>query len=107
MVRDKTVRLNAHIALCIAHALGSGNTDQAFFIQRSGKLMKHRLIGLLAASFLAVPGFSQVQKPSNWRVFRAIDGLPSPVCSSVTLGAQGKVVLTHPDIPGITELDGY
>ena len=35
------------------------------------------------------------------------NGLPSPVCSSVTIAPRGKVLVTHPGIPVITELDGY
>ncbi len=69
--------------------------------------MKRGLRVLLAAAWVSFPGICLAEKPFNWRVFRAIDGLPSPICSSVTVGPQGKVVITHPGLPLITEFDGY
>jgi signal transduction histidine kinase len=62
------------------------------------------LLGLL---LLAAADTSWGQKAPNWRGYKAATGLPSPVCSSVTIAPHGKVLVTHPGISNITELDGY
>ncbi|MGO9199498.1 MAG: ATP-binding protein [Limisphaerales bacterium] len=62
---------------------------------------------LVGALLMAAAGTSWGQKASNWRAYKVSNGLPSPVCSSVTIAPRGKVLVTHPGIPVITELDGY
>jgi len=62
---------------------------------------------LLGALLLAVGETSWGQKASNWRAYKVSSGLPSPVCASVTIAPRGKVLVTHPGISNITELDGY
>jgi signal transduction histidine kinase/streptogramin lyase len=62
---------------------------------------------LLGALLLGAAGTSWGQKAPNWRGYKAVNGLPSPVCSSVTIAPRGKVLVTHPGISDITELDGY
>jgi len=69
--------------------------------------MKRGLVIVLAVARIALPALSQPQKPFNCRIFRTVDGLPSVVCSSITLGPQGKILLTHPAISLISEFDGY
>jgi signal transduction histidine kinase len=62
---------------------------------------------LLGALLLAVVETSWGQKAPNWSAYKLGNGLPSPVCSSVTIAPHGKVLVTHPAISKITELDGY
>ncbi len=62
---------------------------------------------LLGALLLAAAETSWGQKAPNWRGYKAANRLPSPVCSSVTMAPRGKVLVTHPGIAVITELDGY
>ncbi len=47
------------------------------------------------------------QKAPNWRSYKVGNGLPSVACGSVTVGPRGKVLVTHPAISMVTELDGY
>jgi len=61
----------------------------------------------LGALLLAAAETSLGQKAPNWRAYKAANGLPSPVCNSVTVSPRGKVLVTHPGISGVTELDGY
>lgn len=70
--------------------------------------VKPLCVAALAASLFAastIPLFAQ--KASHWRSFRMVDGLPEPACSSVTLGARGRILLRHPHQPSISHLDGY
>ena len=69
--------------------------------------MKRGVILLLLSLCWTVPVPSRAAKPVNWRVFRLADGMPSIVCSSVTVDLQGKVLVSHPDISAFTEFDGY
>ena len=65
------------------------------------------LLLLAGAALVALPGTLPAQRAGNWRIYRTTDGLPESACSSVTLGAQGRVVVQHPNAALISELDGY
>src|SRR5689334_15279352 len=60
---------------------------------------------LLSICWFVVPVSSRAAKPVNWRVFRLADGMPSIVCSSVTVDSQGKVLVSHADISAFPELN--
>jgi len=63
---------------------------------------------LLGAALLALAGPCWGQnEASNWRKYKIIDGLPDAVCTSVTVSPHGQVLVTHPNLPGITRLTGY
>lgn len=62
---------------------------------------------LLAAAFVALAPLAWGQRYSDWRVYRASDGLPESGCVSVSLGANGRVFVKHADLDSISELDGY
>jgi signal transduction histidine kinase/ligand-binding sensor domain-containing protein len=47
------------------------------------------------------------QRYSDWRIFRAADGMPESACVSVTVGVNEKVLVKHIDVDSISELDGY
>ncbi len=62
---------------------------------------------LAGALLVALVETSWGQKAPNWRAYKGINGLQSPVCSTVTVAPHGKVLVTHPGISGVSELDGY
>lgn len=62
---------------------------------------------LLAAAFVALAPFARGQRYSDWRIYRAADGLPESACVSVSLGANGRVFVKHVDLDTISQLDGY
>lgn len=43
----------------------------------------------------------------NWRAYKMADGLPESACVSVTVSAQGKVLVRHSNLLLISELDGF
>src|SRR5262245_33458885 len=61
----------------------------------------------LTSLCLLVPIESQAQRSSNWRGYKVADGLAETASRSITMGAQGKILVTHPSVPLITILDGY
>ncbi|MGA2863246.1 MAG: ATP-binding protein [Verrucomicrobiota bacterium] len=65
-------------------------------------------LNVLGALVVALAETSWGQKAPNWRVYRVADGLPSPpACATVTISPHGNVLVTHPGIACVTELDGY
>src|SRR5258706_4996296 len=62
---------------------------------------------LLGAAFVALVQTSLAQRASNWRVYKAADGLPESACVSVTVSPNGKVLVKHLSQPAVSELDGY
>ncbi len=70
-------------------------------------MMAKGLSYLLGLLLLGAAETSWGQKAPNWRSYKVGNGLPSPVCSSVTVGPHSKVLVTHPGISSLTELDGY
>jgi signal transduction histidine kinase/ligand-binding sensor domain-containing protein len=60
-----------------------------------------------AAVFLALaePGWGQ--KASNWRVYKASDGLPESAVSSITIGPHGRAWVKHLNSDSMSWLDGY
>jgi signal transduction histidine kinase len=65
------------------------------------------LLILAVAAWLALAQTSSGQRPSNWRVYKAADGLPQSASISVTVSQAGKVLVKHIDPPSVSELDGY
>jgi signal transduction histidine kinase len=57
--------------------------------------------------FVFLAASATAQTASDWRVFRASDGLPETAISSLTVGPRGLVWLRHPNQPWISRLDGY
>ncbi len=47
------------------------------------------------------------QRSPNCRVYKLADGLPESACAAVTVSPQGRVLVRHPDLPYLSELDGY
>ncbi len=70
-------------------------------------ITRKRCFLLLAAAFIALGPAARAQRYSDWRVYRVSDGLPESACVSVTVGANGKVIVKHLDTDSISELDGY
>src|SRR5215472_1225839 len=62
---------------------------------------------LIAAAFLALTPNVWCQRYSDWRVYRASDGMAESACVSVSVGIDGKVLVKHLDADSISELDGY
>lgn len=62
---------------------------------------------LVAAAFLVFAPMAWGQRYSDWRIFRANDGLAESACVSVTVGANEKVLVKHIDVNSISELNGY
>jgi len=64
-------------------------------------------VSLVASAVLLLVAPALAQKVSNWRVYRAADGMPESACASVTIGSHGRVLVKHVSQPFITHLDGY
>ena len=60
-----------------------------------------------AAAFLALAPNVWSQRYSDWRVYRASDGMAESACVSVSVGINGNVLVKHLDADSISELDGY
>ena len=62
----------------------------------------------LGAVLVALAGSCWGQnEASDWRKYKVLDGLPEAACSSVTFTPHGQVLVTHPNLAGITRLTGY
>jgi signal transduction histidine kinase len=72
-----------------------------------GLMPPNGLLILAGAAWLALAQTSSGQRPSNWRVYKAADGLPQSASISVTVSPAGKVLVKHFDPPSVSELDGY
>lgn len=70
-------------------------------------LKRLSLVAFAVGVVVLSPSIAQAQKASNWRSYRMLDGLAEPACSSVSLGARGRVLVRHPNQPFVSYLDGY
>jgi signal transduction histidine kinase/ligand-binding sensor domain-containing protein len=64
-------------------------------------------IFLQGAAVLMLARISRGQNASDWRIFRDYNGLYQSACVSVSVTLQGEVLIRHPDVAFITEMDGY
>ena len=64
------------------------------------------LLVLLAWGFSS-PMLTSAQRASNWRVYRASDGLVESFTTAVTLSVRGNIWLQHGDAESLSLLDGY
>jgi signal transduction histidine kinase/ligand-binding sensor domain-containing protein len=62
------------------------------------------LLAVVTAS-LALAFSAHAQRGSVWRGYKKGEGLAESTCNSVSIGSNGKVLVTHRS--GISELDGY
>jgi len=94
------VRLRAHPVLLIAH--GARPLDNS-----AKRMILKRWFLLLWVAFpgMAVSGWGQ--SASNWRVYKASDGLAEPITSSVTISARGQIWIKYPYAPYASWLDGF
>ncbi len=70
-------------------------------------MMSKRWILCWGTAFLAATTAGWAQKASNWRVYKAADGLPESHASSITVSSRGTVWVKHLNSPLISSLDGY
>jgi signal transduction histidine kinase len=61
----------------------------------------------LLAAVVALAETSWGQRASNWRVYKAADGLAESACSSVTISPHGKVWVKHFTMDAVSGLNGY
>src|SRR5436190_18511269 len=47
------------------------------------------------------------QRSSNWRIYRASDGLQDSVCIGISESARSGIWIHHPDRSVVSWLDGY
>jgi len=59
------------------------------------------------AAFLTLAPAAFAQRYSDWRVFRAADGMSESSCVSVTVGLNEKVLAKHINTDSISELNGF
>jgi signal transduction histidine kinase/ligand-binding sensor domain-containing protein len=59
------------------------------------------------AAFLTLAPAAFAQRYSDWRIFRAADGMPESPCVSVTVGSNEKVLTKHINSDSISELNGH
>src|ERR1700743_1938948 len=69
-------------------------------------MRKGRLF-LIATAFLTLAPSAWAQRYSEWRTFRASDGMAESSCVSVTVGVNEKVLAKHINAGSISELNGY
>jgi signal transduction histidine kinase/ligand-binding sensor domain-containing protein len=62
---------------------------------------------LCGTAWMALVEMGWSQMPTGWRAYRMGDGFPETVCNSVTIGLNGKILVTHPNPEWVSELDGY
>ena len=62
---------------------------------------------LIAAAFLTLAPMAFAQRYSDWRMYRADDGMPESACVSVTAGLTGNVLARHINSDSISKLDGF
>jgi signal transduction histidine kinase/ligand-binding sensor domain-containing protein len=62
---------------------------------------------LVLAIVLTAAGTSLGQRASNWRVYKAADGMPESASVAVTVGSHGRVWATQWKAAAVTSLDGY
>jgi signal transduction histidine kinase len=67
----------------------------------------NKLFLLFGAGLVALAETSRGQKVSNWRVYRAADGMSESACMSLALGPHGRILVRHLNVASISELDGY
>lgn len=65
------------------------------------------LFPFLALALIALGQGVSAQPANHWRAFKKSDGLPENACVSVTLGANGNVLVRHAKSSAISVLDGY
>jgi signal transduction histidine kinase/ligand-binding sensor domain-containing protein len=56
---------------------------------------------------LIVPSTLFAQRSSNWRIYRASDGLQDSVCIGISEGGRSGIWIHHPDRSVLSWLDGY
>ena len=61
----------------------------------------------IAATCLALAPTAFAQRNSDWRIFRASDGMSENPCVSVTVSQGDKVLTRHVNTDSINELNGY
>ncbi len=59
------------------------------------------------AVFLALAPMAFAQRYSDWRIYRASDGLAESACVSVAVGVNEKILTKHINADSISELTGY
>jgi signal transduction histidine kinase len=70
-------------------------------------MMRKGRFFLVATAFLMLVPAAWGQRYSDWRIYRAADGLAESPCVSVTVGLNDKVLARHINANAISELDGY
>jgi signal transduction histidine kinase/ligand-binding sensor domain-containing protein len=60
-----------------------------------------------ALLLLALPPALFAQRSSNWRVYRASDGMEDSVCTGVSISARSGIWVQHPDRKRVSAMDGY
>ena len=61
----------------------------------------------LTVVFLAAALTASAQRDSEWRVYKAADGLPETFVTAITIGPRGTVWVRMPNVEAIGRLDGY
>lgn len=59
------------------------------------------------AAFLTLAPAALAQRYSDWRIFRAADGMSENPCVSVTVGPSEKIFAKHINTDSISELNGF
>ncbi|HEY1424185.1 MAG TPA: hypothetical protein VGF20_12070, partial [Candidatus Acidoferrum sp.] len=61
----------------------------------------------ITAAFIALAPAAFAQRSSDWRIFRASDGMPESACVSVTASSNDKVLAKHINADSFSELNGF
>ncbi|MCL5098111.1 MAG: ATP-binding protein [Candidatus Omnitrophica bacterium] len=75
--------------------------EQANFLIGAGR------VWCILAAVIALPWCGLAQRSSNWRIYKAADGLSESYSTAVTVSPQGHVWVRHGESDPISWLDGY
>lgn len=84
-----------------AHASSAENVRPQVGLWASGLCL------VIAVGVLGNGWLIRAQKISEWRVYRAADGLTESLTTAVTISPRGNVWVKHGEVDAVSYLDGY
>jgi len=88
---------------CIMRAC-AGNAEN---VRPRARLRAIGLCFLIAVGVLEEGWLIRAQRVSEWRVYRAADGLTESLTTAVTISPRGNVWVKHGEVDAVSYLDGY
>ncbi|MBM3879600.1 MAG: hypothetical protein FJ387_07740 [Verrucomicrobia bacterium] len=84
-------------------------TGSLVCLGRARRARRGRQLARATGWWAALAGvvMAQGQPTSNWRVYRAMDGLRESLTTAITVSPRGNVWLKHGEVEAVSLLDGY